>query len=91
MEPGAGGAVPGDASWDARDSKISCVGRSFSRLLLSLVGLGWESFQPCPSSGLAPFRALAVWRQEMSIHPVLMLSKRPWAHPLCSLGLFPRV
>lgn len=22
MEPGAGGAVPGDASWDARDSRI---------------------------------------------------------------------
>ena len=31
------------------------------------------------------------WRQEMSTHPVLMLSRRPWARHLCSLGLLPHV
>lgn len=92
MEPGAGGAVPGDASWDARDSRIlSRVATVSPGSCWPLAGLGVGEFPACPSSGLAPFPALAVWCQEMSIHPVLMLSKRPWVRPLCSLSLFPRV
>lgn len=85
-----GAAMPGDSSWDARDSRIrSCVAGSFCRLLLRpLVGLGAffspavsplvgeESFLPCPSLSLEPSPVIAVWRQEMLVHPVLVLASR---------------
>ena len=82
--------MPGDTSWDARDSRIlSCVAGSFSRLLLRpLVGLGAffsptvsplvgeESFLPCPSPSLEPSPVIAVWHQEMLVYPVLVLASR---------------
>lgn len=85
-----GVAMPGDTSWDARDSRVlSCVAGSFCRpLLRPLVGLGAffspavspsvgeESFLPCPSLSLELSPVIAVWHQEMLVHPVLVLASR---------------